>query len=558
MKKLSEKAIGDIIKLNLNGELTNFIIVQQGKPDSALYDDSCNGTWLLLQDILIKKAWDTDNYNDYKNSDMPTYLETTFLNMFDENIKKVIKEVKIPYVNGYGNSGSVASGANGFVCKAFLLSGQELGWTRSDNSYFPEDGIKLSYFDSSSSGDSKRIAKYNNSADTWWTRSPITNRSNNVWYVVSGGVQGNGNASSVCGVRPAIILPSDLLVSEDDVILTNEIPTAPSNITVSSVIAGLETTITVSSATDPDGEVVNYIYERSIDKGEQEQIAQINALAYVDTIGLDWGTVSYRVCAVDDEGATGLYITSEIYEVNPGQMVISSSETEDLGEKNISFDFTFSINITGGQVVDPAISCKVFLDKNIILSNNVNKDEQITIPIDTRLLGAKKHTIEIFATKESFLPVSKKHTFTIPPITLPEGGRAELFKNSMGQAIYPLTLGRYVIGNNGLDINTLLDQYQASLVCIESGSYTGMGTYGAENPNNITFSIKPYFVLISNSTAEEANKRFLVYIIGAENIESSHITVQDNTLSWYNESADLQLNLEGNIYNYIAIGFKEI
>lgn len=123
MRRLSEKAIGDIVKLNLNGELTNFIIVQQGKPDSALYDDSCNGTWLLLQDILIKKAWNTNNYNDYKNSDMPTYLETTFLNMFDENIKDVIKEVKIPYVNGYGNSGSVASGADGFVCKAFLLSG---------------------------------------------------------------------------------------------------------------------------------------------------------------------------------------------------------------------------------------------------------------------------------------------------------------------------------------------------------------------------------------------------------------------------------------------------
>lgn len=123
MMKLSEKAVGSIVKLNLNKKSTNFIIVQQGKPDSALYDDSCNGTWLLLQDIYIKKAWDPNNQNDYKNSDIPSYLNNTFFNLFDENIKEVIKEVKIPYVNGRGDSGFVASGANGFVCKAFLLSG---------------------------------------------------------------------------------------------------------------------------------------------------------------------------------------------------------------------------------------------------------------------------------------------------------------------------------------------------------------------------------------------------------------------------------------------------
>ena len=48
--KLSTKAVGSIIKLNLNGSPKNFIVVHQGKP-SSLYDDSCDGTWVLMQDI---------------------------------------------------------------------------------------------------------------------------------------------------------------------------------------------------------------------------------------------------------------------------------------------------------------------------------------------------------------------------------------------------------------------------------------------------------------------------------------------------------------------------
>ena len=55
--KLSEKAVGSILKLNVNGSPKNFIVVHQGKP-SSLYDDSCNGTWVLMQDIYNQREWD--------------------------------------------------------------------------------------------------------------------------------------------------------------------------------------------------------------------------------------------------------------------------------------------------------------------------------------------------------------------------------------------------------------------------------------------------------------------------------------------------------------------
>ena len=159
--KLSTKAVGSIVKLKVDGTLRDFIVVHQGKP-SSLYDASCDGTWLLLKDCLEQKRWHSANTNDYKNSEIHSYLNNTWLNKLDANIRAQVKQVKLPYVNGTANS-AVASGANGLSCKIFLLSGYEVGFTQSDNSYFPVDGARLAYFENGTgtSALNKRIANYN-------------------------------------------------------------------------------------------------------------------------------------------------------------------------------------------------------------------------------------------------------------------------------------------------------------------------------------------------------------------------------------------------------------
>ena len=236
--KLGTKAVGSVLKLNLNGSPKNFIVVHQGKP-SSLYDDSCDGTWVLMQDIHSTRRWDGSN-NDYKNSDIHSWLNGTFLNLFDANIREAIKQVKIPYHNGTGSSGSVASGANGLSCKIFLLSGYELGWTKSDNSYFPQDGAKLDYFTAGtgSAANQKRIAKYNGSAASWWTRSPYTTYSGLVWYVYSDGDYNFWDCGDTHGVRPAFVLPSTLSVSDDGTVSTNAAPTVTSESGASGVNLG--------------------------------------------------------------------------------------------------------------------------------------------------------------------------------------------------------------------------------------------------------------------------------------------------------------------------------
>ena len=48
---LGQKAVGSVVKLKFNGAMREFLVVHQGKP-SSLYDESCNGTWLLMKDCL--------------------------------------------------------------------------------------------------------------------------------------------------------------------------------------------------------------------------------------------------------------------------------------------------------------------------------------------------------------------------------------------------------------------------------------------------------------------------------------------------------------------------
>lgn len=212
--KLSTKAVGSIVKIKVNGAAKDFIIVHQGLPSSA-YDASCNGVWVVMKDIYTTMKWDGSN-NDYLNSDMTAYLNGTFISLIDADIRNAIKQVKIPYTN-YSNN-NVMSGSNGLSCKVFLLSGTEVGF--SGVSYMNTEGAKLSYFDSAS----KRVAYNGSSAAGWWLRSPSANGGYGVWGVKSDGSGGYWYYDSTYGVRPAFVLPSTLVVSDDGTVSTNTAP----------------------------------------------------------------------------------------------------------------------------------------------------------------------------------------------------------------------------------------------------------------------------------------------------------------------------------------------
>lgn len=210
-------AVGSIIKLMENNAAVEYMIVHQGLPGN-LYDASCDGCWLLRKDIYTKCQWDSNNMNKLDSSTIQAYVTNTFQALFDANTNSIIKQIKIPY-RTRGMSGSDQSGANGLLCKIFLLSGYEVGWTTSTSGNFPIDGACLSYFDGTETIDAKRIANFNGLADDWYLRSPATNSDIDVLRVRDDGDYAAYDASVSFGVRPALILPSNALFDKSTLLL---------------------------------------------------------------------------------------------------------------------------------------------------------------------------------------------------------------------------------------------------------------------------------------------------------------------------------------------------
>lgn len=215
-------AVGSVVKLMEGGAAVEYLVVNQGIPsNSSLYDASCDGTWLLRKDIHSNRAWYPGGINEYESSAINTWLNGDFFGGLGSAEQAAIKQVKIPYRKNADHGGSDQSGANGLLCKIFLLGGYEVGFTTSDNSYFPVDGAKLSYFESGTgtSANNKRIAKLNGSAARWWLRSLDTNSVNNVLDVKLGGDYESINSAASFGIRPALILPSNALFDETTMLL---------------------------------------------------------------------------------------------------------------------------------------------------------------------------------------------------------------------------------------------------------------------------------------------------------------------------------------------------
>ena len=218
----SDLAVGSTVKLLESGSAVEYLVVNQGLP-SSIYDDSCNGCWLLRKDCYESRAWHISNANDYANSTIHSYLNGTFLGLLDSNTQAAVKQAKIPYRAGSGYSTTVTSGSSGLSTKIFLLSATEVGLTGTE--YNPtNEGATLSYFSGTdtSGEDTKRVAYLNGSATIWWLRSPYCYSSYGSGFslrVYTNGRWSSGNCSNSCGIRPALVLPHTTKIDSNNNII---------------------------------------------------------------------------------------------------------------------------------------------------------------------------------------------------------------------------------------------------------------------------------------------------------------------------------------------------
>jgi hypothetical protein len=237
---LGNKSVGSIVKLKENGVLVDFYVAKHD------YENGLNGsgrTLVVRKDCYDTRQWHTSNVNAYATSAIDTWLNSTYKNLLDADIRGVIGTTKIKYTPGNGNT------TVGTLERAiFLLSVTELGKTAS---YANTEGTALSI------ASSLQIAYLNGSAVVQWTRSPYTYNANYAYYLDTNGNVSYNSCGNTYGSRPAFTLPSTLSVSDDGSVSVNTAPTISGSYATGTNLgtktAGFNLTYTVA---DADGDTV--------------------------------------------------------------------------------------------------------------------------------------------------------------------------------------------------------------------------------------------------------------------------------------------------------------
>ena len=237
---LGNKSVGSIVKLKENGVLVDFYVAKHD------YENGLNGsgrTLVVRKDCYDTRQWHTSNVNAYATSAIDTWLNSTYKNLLDADIRGVIGTTKIKYTPGNGNT------TVGTLERAiFLLSVTELGRSAS---YANTEGTALSI------ASSLQIAYLNGSAVVQWTRSPYTDSTLSACYLFTDGDVNYYSCSGTFGSRPAFTLPSTLSVSDDGSVSVNTAPTISGSYATGTNLgtktAGFNLTYTVA---DADGDTV--------------------------------------------------------------------------------------------------------------------------------------------------------------------------------------------------------------------------------------------------------------------------------------------------------------
>ena len=205
--------LGAEIKIQENDIWTNFTIVQKNSP-APMYINFEDSITVMRSIALPPRRMHGSENNDYANSELRAWLDnatTGYLSTIQSGIRNLIKQVRIPFRAGNGNSVIISSGNNGLLTHVFLPSRTE-GNTIGQISYQPNPiGVPFSLpfiprrFDSSS----------------MWSRTPWVN-----WHdtaIRPYGLYGSPNALSSstnpCSPAPCLVLPntvSILPIPDDD------------------------------------------------------------------------------------------------------------------------------------------------------------------------------------------------------------------------------------------------------------------------------------------------------------------------------------------------------
>lgn len=302
-----------------------------------------------------------------------------------------------------------------------------------------------------------------------------------------------------------------------------------------------------------------YVLERLANRGSWEQVYSGAGTSFEDTAG-DWNTVQYRVRA-SFSGTNGDYTTSaEIPVVSASALVISGTDG-DLGELIDDVAYTFSSSGDGDITVTETVN-GVYERTFTAVNGAANKISVLDLP-------AGSGTIHLTASTNpgsGVVTVTREWNYTkTAPAFADSGAVARLEKD--GKNLWPMTIPEAVRAPQlfGGDLGKALEKLAPFVpggAVLETGAYTGTGTYGSSARNKLVFRNRIALVFIVRASYPHGlllpfaagNTQTAAYIGESGGDPTVFYEVDGNEVSWYaNGQALNQLNASGATYLYAAL-----
>lgn len=291
---LGSKAVGSVVKIKENGTPVEFYVAKHD------YESGLNGrgrTLVVRKDCYDLRQWHTLNANTYASSAIDNWLNSTYKNMFDADIRGAIGTTRFYHTS----NGSIVIPLTRSV---FLLSFTELG--RRHN-YANIEGSALPI------ASTLENVQLDGRSVTQWTRTPNNLTSGDAWRLLANGDNDRENCDVASGCRPVFCLPSTALLDSSGLVTVNRPPAitspTPSGSNLGTKEEGFDFSYTVTDV-DGDAVTVKEYLDNTVKRSYQASLGQENTFEAVTAA--HWQTVlngshTLKVAANDGKADSAPY-----------------------------------------------------------------------------------------------------------------------------------------------------------------------------------------------------------------------------------------------------------
>lgn len=196
-KTLGQAEAGQTVRLAEDGTDQDYLVLAHGYP-------AAGRTLLLRRHAVSNTMFDSKVANEYNGSLLDQQC-TALLGRLDQAIRPLVEAVEIAYTTG--GSHTLSQIQRQVFCLSLTEAGLDTGASANREGQTIQILVQHPEW---------LVAESNGNPYSWWTRSPVLTDGTQAFAVDKEGQAELRMANRVTGVRPALTLPSDQVIVEED------------------------------------------------------------------------------------------------------------------------------------------------------------------------------------------------------------------------------------------------------------------------------------------------------------------------------------------------------